>query len=210
MASNCLIYMVRHGETHWNVERRLQGHADSPLTTRGIREAQRVADELAPVRFDVVYASDLLRARRTAELLVQERKLRVIGTELLRERYFGRYEGQPYTHFRTEMADALAQRDGLVYEQQLDYRIHPEIETDRQVTDRALDLVQEVTRQHGGKSVLMVTHGGMVRSLLYRLGYGCVDGYPKKLHVGNLGYFVLETDGVDMKVGEVEGIYFRD
>lgn len=92
-SSYATFYIVRHGETEWNAQGLMQGHLDSPLTSTGEEQARELAQTLLAIHFDHVFSSDLLRARRTAELLVIDRKFALNTTQLLRERTFGKYEG---------------------------------------------------------------------------------------------------------------------
>src|SRR5437868_2038959 len=95
-------YIMRHGETEWNVQKLMQGHEDSPLTAAGEAQIQERVQDFADVHFDQVFSSDLLRAQRTAELLTIERQLAINTTRLLRERTFGKYEGKTGEEFRAE------------------------------------------------------------------------------------------------------------
>src|SRR5258708_18492 len=90
-------YMVRHGQTDWNKQHRLQGTVDNSLNEMGEQQAKELADVLKDVSFDLAFSSDLLRAKRTAEIIVLEKKLHVATTGLLRERSFGKHEGAPAT-----------------------------------------------------------------------------------------------------------------
>src|SRR5579872_7049036 len=90
----CTLYIVRHGETQWNVERRVQGQIDTPLTEHGKEQAKALGNLFKTIHFDAVFSSDLLRAQRTAELITLEKKLAVVTSELLRERSFGSFEGK--------------------------------------------------------------------------------------------------------------------
>lgn len=91
----CTFYIVRHGETELNVKGLLQGIQDSALTPLGEKQAKVLAIELRNVDFDLIFSSDLLRAKRTAEIIALERNLAVKTSELLRERQFGKFEGRP-------------------------------------------------------------------------------------------------------------------
>src|SRR5258706_14102789 len=93
-------YIVRHGETDWNAERRLQGHSDIPLNENGELQAKNLADELQDITFDLAFSSDLLRAKRTAEIIALEHKLEVQTTKLIREKNYGSLEGKPSQIFR--------------------------------------------------------------------------------------------------------------
>src|SRR3989344_5835107 len=89
-------YIVRHGQTEWNTKGLLQGHGDSPLTYLGVKQAEQIRDELKSIHFDAIFSSDLLRAKRTAEIVALERKIAVKTTQALRERDFGHFEGKPF------------------------------------------------------------------------------------------------------------------
>ena len=83
------IYIVRHGETNQNVKRIIEGHGDTPLNENGEMQAKLISEKLRHVQFDLAFSSDLLRAKRTAEIIALEHNLLVETTRLLRERYYG-------------------------------------------------------------------------------------------------------------------------
>ena len=88
------LYMVRHGETAWNKERRIQGQADIPLNEFGRMLAEKTAKGLLDIRFDICYTSPLGRARETAALILAGRQVPVIEDERIAEMAFGEYEGR--------------------------------------------------------------------------------------------------------------------
>ena len=87
------IYMVRHGETQWNTEGRIQGQTNIPLSEVGKNQARLAADRLATVTFDAVYSSDLDRTLETAKIITESTNLKIITNPSLRERFFGIFEG---------------------------------------------------------------------------------------------------------------------
>jgi broad specificity phosphatase PhoE len=87
------LLLVRHGETDWNAEGKLQGHTDRPLNPYGRRQAQALADRLATESIDALYASDLSRARETPEILGEKLGLAVAVDPDLREKNWGNWEG---------------------------------------------------------------------------------------------------------------------
>lgn len=87
------IYIVRHGQTDWNVKRLIQGHIDIPLNEEGKRQAKKISIELKGITFNKIYSSDLKRAYETAKIIAQDRKLKIVVSEDLRERYFGKFQG---------------------------------------------------------------------------------------------------------------------
>ncbi len=90
------IVLVRHGETDWNRERRLQGQLDVPLNVQGLEQAAQLGKALAGERFDAVYASDLSRAKQTAQALADRVGATVRDDAGLRERHYGQFEGLTY------------------------------------------------------------------------------------------------------------------
>ena len=90
----CTIYIIRHGETEWNVKKIMQGQKNSLLTTKGIQQAKQAAKQLKQIKFAAIFSSDLLRAKRTAQIIALEHKLIVKTRKILRERYYGKFEGK--------------------------------------------------------------------------------------------------------------------
>lgn len=194
-----IIYIVRHGETEWNIKKLIQGQADSPLTNTGIEQAKKVAKDLRNVKFDLVFASDSIRAKRTAEIIAAERKLAIETTKLLRERYFAELEGKPGKALDAYRRLYEKMNDEEIYK----YRPVPNSETDEEITTRLITFLRETAITHPGKRVLVVTHGAIVRAFLVKLGYGT---YKTIGWVGNGAYIKLETDGVDFFVKKARGI----
>ena len=99
----CTFYIIRHGQTEWNLKKIIQGHKDSPLTEIGIKVAKQHAKKLKNIHFDAVFSSDTLRAKQTADIITLERNIAVKTTQLLRERNFGKYEGRSLDIFTKEL-----------------------------------------------------------------------------------------------------------
>ncbi|MFA5933166.1 MAG: histidine phosphatase family protein [Microgenomates group bacterium] len=195
----CTLYVVRHGETDWNVAKKIQGHTDIDLNTEGEKQAQLLGEELKDIDFEAVFSSDLIRAKRTAEIIALEKKLAVTTTELLRERKFGRFEGKHIDAFK-EMGDVL---DKLTDEERFSSKHFPDVENDEELINHFITFTREVCVANPGKNILITTHGGILRSLLVHLGYA---NYKDPLHVGNTAYMVLKSDGVDFFIEGVKGI----
>ncbi|MCL2576341.1 MAG: histidine phosphatase family protein [Defluviitaleaceae bacterium] len=87
------IFTIRHGQTEWNVQRRLQGHSDIALDDVGLEQARRIGLRLASEKVDIIYTSDLMRAVKTAETINAHHGVEIIATPMLREMSFGIYEG---------------------------------------------------------------------------------------------------------------------
>jgi broad specificity phosphatase PhoE len=136
------LLLVRHGETDWNAEGRLQGHTDTPLNELGRRQARTLADEVAGDGIEAVYSSDLARARETAEIVAERLGLAVVLDPDLRERDWGTWEG---------LTGAERERVELVGEPTEAHR------------DRMLRALRSIAAGHPGGRVLVVTHGGSMR-----------------------------------------------
>lgn len=196
------IYIVRHGETEWNMKRLIQGQKDSALTELGINQAKELAKELRKIKFDLVFSSDLLRAKRTAEIIVAEHNLAVETTELLRERNFGDFEGKPVQALRAfdEFISTLS------HKQMFKYKSSPNVESDEEIATRLITFLREAAISHPGKKILAVTHGGIMKALFIKLG---IVSYKKRAWVANGSYVKLESDGVDFFVKETKGIQYE-
>lgn len=94
-----ILYMIRHGETDWNVERKLQGMTDIPLNENGRCVAELTREGLKGVKFDVAFTSPLLRAKETAEIILEGRDVEIIADERIREVGFGTFEGTDSKEF---------------------------------------------------------------------------------------------------------------
>lgn len=199
----CRIYVVRHGETEWNVERRLQGQQDSPLTEKGIDQAKVISKMFSDKNFDAVYASDLFRAKKTAEVIALEKKMIVKTSEMLRERSFGKHEGKLWAEYRNDLSDSLNALEKLNDKQKYLYKVDEDVESDEEVMSRFFTFLREVALANLNKKVLVVTHGGVMRTALVHLGE-FDELIPHS--ISNLGYFVLESDGVEFFVKEKHGI----
>jgi broad specificity phosphatase PhoE len=136
------LLLVRHGETDWNAEGRLQGHTDRPLNDYGRRQAGALADALAGDSIDAVYSSDLARARETAEILAVRLGLLVSVDAGLREKNWGSWEGL-----------TSEQRQTVEYAG----------ESTHAHRERTLASLRAIAERHPGERVLVVTHGGSVR-----------------------------------------------
>ncbi len=173
------IIAIRHGETAWNVDTRLQGHLDIALNARGRWQASRAALALQGETLDVIYASDLSRARDTAQAIAGADGQAVHTTPGLRERNFGMLQGQ--THAEIEMnwpEDALRWR-------QRDPQWTPEGGESLVVFyARVVQTLAELAAQHVGQQMVLVAHGGVL-DMLYRAATGQDLQAPRTWNLGN-------------------------
>lgn len=148
------LILIRHGETDWNVQGRYQGQADVPLNARGRQQAARVAESLANSGISAIYASDLRRARETAEALARVTGLEVCYDSRLREVDQGEWEGMPFAEIQSRYPELVKRRreNPLAVPP-------PGGETVRQVRERALAAVGDIIRAHPGGRIAIISHG---------------------------------------------------
>ncbi len=200
----CTFYIIRHGETEWNVKKKLQGHADSPLTEKGINQAEVLGRELQKLRFDAAFSSDSLRAQRTAEIIALQHNITVTTNQLLREKHLGKWEGKPYSIFSNELKHLFNEFLSLPEKKKMSYK-YPDMESDEELVIRFITFLRETAIVYPGKTILVVTHGGMMRALLIHLGFGTYDEVPSH-SVSNSASMKLESDGIDFFLKDTKGV----
>ena len=198
------IYIVRHGETEWNIKHLMQGHLDSPLTQAGEQQAKDIALRLKHIHFDEVFSSDLFRAKRTAETIILERKIAIKTTQALRERNYGVFEGKVYDEYNQALQKLLVQYKTRSEQDKVFYKSHG-VETTDQSIARLITFLRELAVSYSGKTILVVSHGGVMRYLLIHLGFGTYKTLPSG-SIANTAYIKLASDGVDFFVKETKGI----
>lgn len=156
--------IVRHGETQWNVEGRLQGVSDIGLSEKGDRQAQMVARRLAGVPIDVAYTSDLTRAIDTAQSILENRDLTLHAIPVLRERGYGIFEGLTVEERQQRYPEMFAA--SLVND--LDFAPTGG-ETPRETIKRMSTFVADLGMRHPDETVLIVGHGGSLRAAIIAL-----------------------------------------
>jgi probable phosphoglycerate mutase len=173
------IVAIRHGETAWNVEMRIQGQLDVGLNAHGRWQAQRLARALADDRLDAIYASDLYRAWDTARTVADTVGLAVTIDEALRERGFGHFEGLTYAEIEQRFPDASRrwrQRDA-------DFA-PPGGESLAAFQARSVAALTAIAQRHRGAHVAVVTHGGVLDAL-YRASLRIPLDAPRTWQLGN-------------------------
>ena len=145
-------YLVRHGQTDWNVQKKIQGHADISLNDAGRKEASLLKEKIKNLPITVCFASDLKRAYETAEILTAELLLPIQKDQRLRERNYGPWEGHLTNEYFTLKPE---ERIGT--------------ESNESIRKRVFELLQEIANNSSGDSVLLVTHGGVIRNMLIQI-----------------------------------------
>jgi len=148
------LYLTRHGQTEWNVARKIQGHNDSPLTEHGLLQADWLCEVLRDINFNAIYSSTSLRAVKTAEIIRGNREVNIIAKDDLREIGMGDWEG--------------LERDTLEEKYREEYSVYcnaPHLykpasngESYFDVQQRVLPLIRNIVASHHGTNVMIVTH----------------------------------------------------
>ena len=182
-----LICLVRHGETAWNVEKRLQGHLDIPLNDNGRAQAAALALGLSDMSFAAVYSSDLQRARSTAEAAAAMEGVPVQVTAELRERHCGIFQGLT----QKEIAERHPEEYRRYHDRDVDFVI-PEGESLTGLAKRITATFNRIAGDHVGQSILIVSHGGVL-DIIHRLATGKALGAPRDFHISNAALNWLEV-----------------
>jgi len=158
------ISAIRHGETAWNVDTRLQGHLDIPLNEVGLRQAEHLAQTLVQREtIDAIYASDLSRAHSTAQAIAQAMGQTVTVHAGLRERHFGAFQGRTYAQIETE----LPEHAWHWRKRTPDWAPPGGGESLTVLRHRVIQTVEALAAAHAGQHIVMVAHGGVL-DILYR------------------------------------------
>jgi probable phosphoglycerate mutase len=173
--------LVRHGETEWNAEGRVQGQTDIPLSAVGVRQARAAAALLAGHDFSAVYSSDLSRVRQTAEPAAQKLALPLQLDPELRERHYGIFERLLYSEVKSRYPELYAR----FHEKDPDYDFETG-ESLRTFYDRSLRAVTRIADRHPGEQVLVFTHGGVL-DMVYRRAMSLGLGAPRDYGIPNCG-----------------------
>lgn len=156
------LLLIRHGETLWNQQGRMQGQRDSPLTPTGLHQARQLARRLKDVRFAALYTSDLGRAHQTARCIADLTGHELIADRGLRERDFGIFEGLTNAEIKArypEDYELFAKRDP--------HYAMPEGESAAQFRRRVMETLERLARHHDDQTIVVVSHG-LVLDTVYR------------------------------------------
>lgn len=145
-----MIYVTRHGQTNWNIQKKVMGRCDEPLNTTGIEQAMIVRDKLKNINFDMIICSPLLRAKQTAEIINENKKIPIVYDNRIIERDFGEFEG-----LETKDFDFKG-----YWNYYSDYH-YKKAENIQIFFERIYNFLDEVTEEYIDANILIVGHGGV-------------------------------------------------
>lgn len=185
------LYLARHGQTIWNSEKRMQGWEDSPLSPRGVLEAQSLQKRIKGIPFDAIYASDIGRAMHTAEIVLGERNQSIQPCPGLREMHFGVLEGLCFTSAETDYPEAFKN----LWETPHLYRPIAEGETLQEVQTRVVKAIQRIVADHLNQQLLIISHTIALRSLLLHFTQGSLADLWQPPHMKPASLSIAEVTG---------------
>lgn len=209
------IFVVRHGQSKFNATENIEsythdGELGSPLTEKGREQAKDIARKLKHLEFSAILSSDLNRTRETAEIIAKEERLTVATDSTIRERSIFLYLNSRNELRKTgldnlidEMLKDLAKLDE---KSKMKYKHTKAMESAEEGALRLLNYIIKAEKKYHGKTILLVSHGNIMRCLLTHLGWAKFNELPTG-SIENTGYFVLESDGENFRVMETSGIH---
>jgi broad specificity phosphatase PhoE len=182
-----VVGLLRHGQTDWNIDLRLQGVTDVPLNETGIKQAEAAAAFLQSSDWDFIASSPLSRAKHTAEIVATKLQISEIAVEpLLLERSFGEVEGMIYHDWKRDYPDGIA----------------PGGETEEELHVRTILLLSELLETYRGTRVLTISHGALIRAVVNILSHG---EFPlDKQRISNASLSIIVHEGNSWRLESYE------
>lgn len=180
------LYLIRHGETGDNYNKRFCGWTDAPLNELGKSQSKKLGEAFKDLEIDIIYTSDLKRARETALCIKNDRKLLIRELDALRELNFGIAEGL--------IIEEIKERYPEVYEElENDYirARFPKGESLEEMHNRVSRVIDAILDKHAGKTIALVAHSGVIRSIISHLITGDIK-YHWSFKIDNCSISVIE------------------
>jgi broad specificity phosphatase PhoE len=204
------LYIVRHGESLTNAgipfPRTPEG---SPLTALGREQAHIVAKELAHVHADAVIASNLTRARQTAEIIAAGRGIDVRIIPELHERSIGSFGDRTGLHDLDEYRPLFEAYERGTQQEKMAWKLADEWESLDEALHRFLGAVEQVAEEYRSKTAIVVAHGTVMRTFLIHQNFGTLDQLPDNA-IDNTGYIVVKTDGHTWTITNTHGVHLKE
>lgn len=188
------LFIARHGETKWNIENRLQGWNDSPLTEKGIRHAELLGKRLKDTHFQSIYVSSSGRALQTARIVLREREQQMIVHDDLREIYLGNWEGKTFSQ--------LEEKYPVQFPAFINRTIHYQPDNGEDFASlqkRVKTAIEQIVSDHHSGNIFIITHSVCIEVLL---------AHFKKLPLEQLGTLPVIKD-TSLTIVDVDHNYFH-
>lgn len=185
------LMLIRHGQTQWNVLQKYQGQTDIPLNNTGRDQAEKLAVSLQNETFEAIYCSDLSRAEETAKIIARFHSMEPVSDPRWREFNFGHWEGLTYR----EIDHAFPEEARLWVEDTRNFQV-PGGESFDQIAARVEEVLEEIQRKHR-KTVVVVTHGGVIRVIRCMFGKN-EDLWENIIETGSVTCLSLENGCIQL------------
>ena len=190
------LIIIRHGETEWNLEGRIQGHMDSPLTESGRAQAEAIAGRLQTEEVNALYSSDLGRAYTTAQFVSHKTGQDILTDKRLRELHLGNFEGLTEEEVRKRFPE-----DYVYLKNPEPGYIYPGGESKEQFSVRVISCLEELMGKHQGEQIVVITHGGALSRLIrYTFGMPVVGFNGYKICNAALNVFSYENQRWQLEI----------
>jgi probable phosphoglycerate mutase len=186
--------IVRHGETAWNAEGRVQGQLDIPLSDVGLAQACSLAAVLGNESFSAIYSSDLARVRQTAQPTADRLGLQVLLDPGLRERHYGAFQGMTYAEAKERMPENYARFRAR--DPDFDFTSGESL---ARFNERALACMDSLIQKHAAENLLVFTHGGVLE-MVYRYATGRGLSSPRDFEIPNAAINRIEAQAQGWRV----------
>lgn len=180
------LYLIRHGQSEWNILNKIQGQTNTFLTDLGKQQALCIANKLVKENIDIIYTSDLARAQDTARTISQKIDKPLMISESIREIKFGPWEG-----LNTSQMQERYREEHLIWTKEPERLKVDGIETLEELKTRALGWVEEIIKENEGKNIAIVSHGATLKVLIL----GLLDmplTHFKNLSISNVALSIIE------------------
>lgn len=205
MNKRCTIYLIRHGKSEWNEKGRIGG--DSPLSSSGREQAEAIRTALHGILFDAAYSSDVLRTQETAAIVLSGTHICATPLPSLRERFHGEFEGKNRDEIRRQLEVNVMDIEKLSDEEKVILKLNATMETEKEAVLRFEKALKKIAEKHVGKTVLIVTHGNLMRFLLHHYHFGTRETLPASA-VKNTGWVKLSVTQDSISIDEVKDVVF--
>jgi broad specificity phosphatase PhoE len=192
----CILHLIRHGQTSWNAEKRLQGHADIALNEEGLAEAELVAQEFASRPLSAIYSSPLQRAHHTAQIINHSHRHPIKLYDGLKESTYGSFDGILVEEYQRKCAEIIPDFHQLNYQEHLHFKIAEDAESYFEVYQRAKLVLDEIIQNHLGQEVVVVSHGGLIKAVIAMIA----GAHVRDVHIQNVGYLTLAGDESSLSI----------
>lgn len=175
------VYVVRHGQTDWNFERKIQGKTDIELNNTGKEQAEQIGEKIKDYNIDLIISSPLKRAKATANIINKKIKCDIITDKALEERGLGIFEGKTVESVKDKVFDSQILDNYYSNEQ------YGEVEPVQQLCNRVWNLLDKLKEEYKDKNILLVTHGGTSRAINAYFEGVNDNGIIEKVKIDNCG-----------------------